>query len=278
MITLLGLLAMAEGAKVQLIPRPRQARTGPVMLEAEKQLAAADPVQGLPETLTLEESVPKQLTSGNDGVAVSVPLQAVLVTNQQGEHVLQLSVESSKALQTAMDAPPKTQATVESTQFTLPGEAPSPEQTLMDTPKTSVDPSEVRGRRWHFMSLLASLILFLTFNYLQPKTTLKDPPPAQASHPQDQLVIFSTVATMALLVGALSARRLRTRQMLNFCIENDSLEDDLAFDAAYTTKSTIGAASSFYGGYDTFSNSGSDFHSRFNSDLRWRGDLEKFDV
>lgn len=83
---------------------------------------------------------------------------------------------------------------------------------------------------------------------------------------------------MALLVGALSARRLRSRQLLNFCIENDTLEDDLAYDAAYTTRSTIGAASSFYGGYDTFSNAGSDFQGRFNADLRWRGDLEKFDV
>ena len=83
---------------------------------------------------------------------------------------------------------------------------------------------------------------------------------------------------MALLVGALSARRLRSRQLLNFCIENETLEDDLAYDAAYTTRSTIGTATSFYGGYDTFSNAGTDYHSRFNSDLRWRGDLEKFDV
>jgi len=89
---------------------------------------------------------------------------------------------------------------------------------------------------------------------------------------QDQMIIISTVATMALLIGALSARRLRSRQFLSFCIENESLEDDMAFDAAYTTQSTVGD-SSLYGGYDTFGDG-----ERYGGDLRWRGDLEKFDV
>jgi hypothetical protein len=75
------------------------------------------------------------------------------------------------------------------------------------------------------------------------------------SQAQDQMIIVSTVATMALLVGALSARRLRSRQFLNSCIENESLEDEVAYDAAYTTN-----------GYDTFGSG------------PWRGDLEKFDV
>lgn len=90
---------------------------------------------------------------------------------------------------------------------------------------------------------------------------------------QDQFIIVATVATMALLVGAVSARRLRSKQFLNFCIENESLEDELAYDAAYTTQSTAGA-SNFYSatGYDTFAS------GRFGGDLRWRGDLEKFDV
>ena len=88
---------------------------------------------------------------------------------------------------------------------------------------------------------------------------------------------------MALLVGALSAKRLRSRQnFLNWCIENESLEDELAYDAAYTTTSTVdggGAASGFYstgGGYDTFGGGGGG--ERYGGDLRWRGDLEKFDV
>ena len=77
----------------------------------------------------------------------------------------------------------------------------------------------------------------------------------------DQMIIISTVATMAIFVGALSARRLRSRQYLNSCIENETLED---VDGAYT-RDEIGVS------YDTFS-------SYRGGDLRWRGDLEKFDV
>lgn len=87
---------------------------------------------------------------------------------------------------------------------------------------------------------------------------------------QDQLIIVATVATMALLVGALSARRLRARQFLNICIENESLEDEMAYDAAFTTQSKF---SSMSRGYDTFGSA-----ERYGGDLRWRGDLEKFDV
>lgn len=72
---------------------------------------------------------------------------------------------------------------------------------------------------------------------------------------------------MALLVGALSARRLRSRHFLSSCIENESLEDELAYDTAYTTTGGHGG-----GGYDTFTSTGS------SGGLPWRGDLEKFDV
>ena len=95
------------------------------------------------------------------------------------------------------------------------------------------------------------------------------------------MIILTTVATMALFVGALSARRLRSRPFLNLCIENESLEDELAYDAAYTTTSTVGGRSGFYsasGGYDTFGNGGGGGGERYGGDLRWRGDLEKFDV
>jgi len=91
---------------------------------------------------------------------------------------------------------------------------------------------------------------------------------------QDQLIIVSTVATMALLVGALSARRMRSRQFLSSCIENESLEDEVAYDAAYTTTSESryrdGGGSVYSHGYDTFGPTA--------ESLRWRGDLEKFDV
>ena len=72
---------------------------------------------------------------------------------------------------------------------------------------------------------------------------------------QDQSIIISTVAVMALLVGALSARRMRARSFLSSCIENESLEDDVAYDTAYTTTDNT---------YNTFGG--------------WKGDLEKFDV
>lgn len=76
---------------------------------------------------------------------------------------------------------------------------------------------------------------------------------------QDQSIIVATVAVMALLVGALSARRMRSRSFLSSCIENESLEDDVAYDTAYTT-----AKDNSY--YNTFASGG------------WKGDLEKFDV
>ena len=90
-------------------------------------------------------------------------------------------------------------------------------------------------------------------------------PNASSAEPQgttNQLIIVATVATMALFGGAVVARKMRTRNFLNSCIENESLEDELAYDAAHTT---LGAAV----GYDTFSSGG---------DIKWRGDLEKFDV
>ncbi|GKZ01063.1 hypothetical protein MPSEU_001058000 [Mayamaea pseudoterrestris] len=76
----------------------------------------------------------------------------------------------------------------------------------------------------------------------------------------DQSILVSTVGIMALLVGAVSARRLRSRSnWLQVCIENESLEDDAAYDDAHT----VVGESSDYGTYNTFG---------------WKGDLEKFDV
>ena len=72
------------------------------------------------------------------------------------------------------------------------------------------------------------------------------------------MLIVSTVASMALLVGAISARKLRSKPFLSACIENESLEDDLAYD----TENTFGGM----GQYGSFSAVG------------WRGDLEEFDV
>jgi len=81
---------------------------------------------------------------------------------------------------------------------------------------------------------------------------------------QDQTIIVATVAVMALLVGALSARRLRSKSFLASCIENESLEDDLAYDDAYTTTAAASGAMGADSSYNTFGG--------------WKGDLEKFDV
>jgi len=81
---------------------------------------------------------------------------------------------------------------------------------------------------------------------------------------QDQSIIVGTVAVMAMLVGALSARRLRHRSFLSACIENEALEDDVAYDAAYST--TMPQNQDIGSSYNTFGRGG------------WKGDLEKFDV
>ncbi len=88
---------------------------------------------------------------------------------------------------------------------------------------------------------------------------------------KDQLIIVTTMAVMALLVGAISARRLRNRRgkgygdWLSACIENN-VEDELAYDAATTFS---GAYSAVGGVYDTFSQV---------SGNGWRNELERFDV
>ena len=78
----------------------------------------------------------------------------------------------------------------------------------------------------------------------------------------DSSMIICTVGVMALFVGALSARRLRhQRSILSVCIENETLDEDAAYDAAYTTTNPNAFASH----YNTFAQG-------------WKGDLEKFDV
>jgi hypothetical protein len=93
----------------------------------------------------------------------------------------------------------------------------------------------------------------------------------------DDSIVIGTVAVMALLVGALSARRLRHRSFLASCIENESLEDEVAYDTAYTTTTTNSIFGSGGGGghtYDTFGGRGARAAAQ-----PWKGgDLEKFDV
>ncbi|KAL7427711.1 hypothetical protein ACHAXH_002704 [Discostella pseudostelligera] len=49
---------------------------------------------------------------------------------------------------------------------------------------------------------------------------------ATAWHSQDQLIVLCTVLTMAIMVGALSARRLRNQHILESCMHPDLTEDE----------------------------------------------------
>ena len=84
----------------------------------------------------------------------------------------------------------------------------------------------------------------------------------------DSSIIICTVGVMALFVGALSARRMRSHQqrsILSMCIENEQLDHDAAYDTIYTT--TTNPNNTIFGSnhYNTFAQG-------------WKGDLEKFDV
>ena len=73
---------------------------------------------------------------------------------------------------------------------------------------------------------------------------------------------------MALFVGALSARRMRSHQqrsILSMCIENEQLDHDVAYDTIYTTTTNPNNAIFGSNHYNTFAQG-------------WKGDLEKFDV
>lgn len=246
--------------------------------------------------------------------AQPLSLHATISQNAKGEQVLLLTQESAQAVQDAMQststststqeaAPAKSESEPEPPQVlfydpdqvlhTKAGDAPPlPHAFDEDGNRVDLNGKEVHVVHPHDEELIAAAATGDDESDASSSTTnttksssststkrkiLSTTPATQQGH--DQMIIISTVATMALLVGALSARRLRSRQFLNFCIENESLEDELAYDAAYTTTSTVGA-SGFYssgGGYDTFGGGGGG-GDRYGGDLRWRGDLEKFDV
>lgn len=253
---------------------------------------------------------------------MKLKLEATISTNEHGEKVMQLSPESTEAVNSAMqstakevgeatmkleatkpakqmatavDVPQKTESESSKVLFyhpeelmTSPGEPPLPKR-VFDEDGNEVDmagkeallvkPSppdsdggddaiDANNEKTNSNNNSSGSTKSNNSNNSSKTSTI-----LQTTQTQDQMIIISTVATMALLVGALSARRLRSRQFLSFCIENESLEDEMAYDAAYTTQSTVGASSMYAGGgYDTFAS------GKYGGDLRWRGDLEKFDV
>jgi len=281
--------------KIVLHPRPNQKRTITVRHKEAHERSS------------------QQVRTATNSQPIS--LEATLTKNESGQHVLVLTPESTDAVQLAVaeqsakEAPPVQQAT--QVLFYNPEELP---KTKAGEPPGV--PNKIYDKEGREVSLNAGEEVDLILPHKPPPLPNESDGSSTASggtsttsggssttsggssttsggssttsgsssksdkirrrianpQTQDQMIIISTVATMALLIGALSARRLRSRQFLSFCIENENLEDDLAFDAAYTTQSTVGA-SSLYGGYDTFGDG-----NRYGGDLRWRGDLEKFDV
>ena len=100
------------------------------------------------------------------------------------------------------------------------------------------------------------------YNQEHGSSSSQQPPMADSS------IIICTVGVMALFVGALSARRMRSHQqrsILSMCIENEQLDHDAAYDTIYTT--TTNPNNTIFGSnhYNTFAQG-------------WKGDLEKFDV
>lgn len=81
------------------------------------------------------------------------------------------------------------------------------------------------------------------------------------SHPKDNMILFGTVLTMAVFVGALTGKRIRKNcNFLKYFIESED-EEDCEDDRENILMGRD---------YDTF--------RRHTGDIRWRGDLEKFDV
>jgi hypothetical protein len=67
---------------------------------------------------------------------------------------------------------------------------------------------------------------------------------------------------MAILVGALSAKRLRHKRLLEHCMESDLEEEEETNTNVVSPRMSV-------------MNRGGE---RFGGSLHWRGDLEKFDV
>lgn len=136
----------------------------------------------------------------------------------------------------------------------IPLESLKARQVLMEAPPMSMihhnitaNPNSTANVNWTHPNVITERIH-------RAGSVLSDIPAANAA--TDQSIVVATVGIMALLVGAVSARRLRARSLLSACIENESLHDDAAYDTAYTSSADTQS-------YHTFS---------------WKQDLEKFDV
>lgn len=307
---LLSLISLTE-SKLRLVPRGKN--TKKQQLRKTKQ-TGKNIKKNKPTDKKNKKKQQQVILKPKRKEAPNLQLQATLGTNEKGEQVLLLSQDSAAVVSNAMqstatqDGKKKQQVAEVAKQAVLEEEAVEEEEEPEEQQVLFYDPAELKTAAGEIP--LPKRVFDADGNEVDmagkeailvrpPKDDADHPPPLpplekdqetidstdstnakteervvlSTPQPQDQMIIITTVATMALFVGALSARRLRSRQFLSFCIENESLEDELAYDAAYTTQSTVGASSFYAGaGYDTFGG------SKYGGDLRWRGDLEKFDV
>lgn len=93
----------------------------------------------------------------------------------------------------------------------------------------------------------------------------KDLRKLRGNHPKDNMILFGTILTMAVFVGALTGKRIRKScNFLKYFIESEGEEDNEEDNEDDRESILMGRD------YDTF--------GRYAGDIRWRGDLEKFDV
>lgn len=93
----------------------------------------------------------------------------------------------------------------------------------------------------------------------------KDLSKLRRNHPKDNMILFGTILTMAVFVGALTGKRIRKScNFLKYFIESEGEEDNEEDNEEDRESILMGRD------YDTF--------GRYAGDIRWRGDLEKFDV
>lgn len=87
-----------------------------------------------------------------------------------------------------------------------------------------MNPQAVLGKSWDELNSIQQSLSSSSLSSSSSSTTTTAANAAQQS--QDQMIVFLTVATMAIMVGMLSARRLRSRKFLEQCMTPD-LDDDL---------------------------------------------------
>mmetsp|Transcript_1466 Transcript_1466/g.2480 ORF Transcript_1466/g.2480 Transcript_1466/m.2480 type:complete len:517 (-) Transcript_1466:194-1744(-) len=113
-----------------------------------------------------------------------------------------------------------------------------------------MNPKEVLGQSLNELNSVPKSMTTggATSSFLSSSSSVSNTAGSAAQQSQDQMIVFLTVATMAIMVGMLSARRLRSRKFLEQCMTPD-LDDDLDDVVRYDKKfdvSEVGSNSNRY--------------------------------